>query len=160
MSKTVITSADIQAKYEQLYLFLMDFLWEFQVVQALANLEIAIFKRFPDKDEMIMRLRNLEREVSYTYDDLAAEDQAEFKEAFEDLKETIDEYEDSGYELYSVEEVIDSPDDVVDAVEEINVTDTGKRKFKIGEIRKLTEEEKELQEEAARTLENPFGGEQ
>lgn len=162
MTKTMITSADIQVKYEQLYEFLMDFLWEFQVVQSLANLEIAIFKRFPDKDEMLKYLRELNRSISYTYNDLADDDKTEFKEAYEDLEEAIEGFdgETAGCELYSVEEVIDSPDDVVDASEEIEVADNGKRKFEFGEIRKLSKEEKELQEEAARTLENPFEGEQ
>lgn len=160
MTKTMITSSDIQVKYEKLYEFLMDFLWEFQVVQSLANLEISIFKRFPDKDEMLKYLTELNRSISYTYNDLAEEDKAEFKEAYEDLETAINDFdgETAGCELYSVEEVIDSPDDVVDAAEEIEVSDTGKRKFEFGEIKKLTKEEKALQEEAARTLENPFEG--
>ena len=158
MSKTMITSSDIQVKYEKLYEFLMGFLWEFQVVQSLANLEIAIFKRFPDKEEMLKYLTELNRGISYTYNDLADEDKADFKEAYEDLETAINDFDDetAGCELYSVEEVIDSPDDVVDAAEEIDVNDTGKRKFEVGEIKKLTKEEKELQDEATRTLSNPF----
>ena len=158
MSKDMITSSDIQVKYEKLYTFLMDFLWEFQTVQALANLEIAIFRRFPDKDEMLKYLKQLDRSISYTYNDLAEEDKAEFKDAYENLETAINDFdgETAGCELYSVEEVIDSPDDVVDATEEIDVDDTSKRKFEFGEIRKLSKEEKELQDEAARTLSNPF----
>lgn len=158
MTKTMITSSDIQVKYEKLYEFLMDFLWEFQVVQSLANLEISIFKRFPDKDEMLKYLTELNRSISYTYNDLAEEDKAEFKEAYEDLETAINDFdgETAGCELYSVEEVIDSPDDVVDASEDIEVSDIGKRKFEFGEIRKLSKEEKDLQEEAMRSLENPF----
>ena len=86
MSKTMITSSDIQVKYEKLYEFLMGFLWEFQVVQALANLEIAIFKRFLDKEEMLKYLTELNRGISYTYNDLADDDKIEFKEAYEDLE--------------------------------------------------------------------------
>ena len=158
MTKTMITSSDIQVKYEKLYEFLMGFLWEFQTVQALANLEIAIFRRFPDKEEMLKCLKQLNRSISYTYNDLAEEDKAEFKDAYEALETAINDFdgETAGCELYSVEEVIDSPDDVVDATEEIDVNDTGKRKFDVGEIRKLSKEEKELQDEAARTLSNPF----
>ena len=158
MSKTMITSSDIQVKYEKLYEFLMGFLWEFQVVQSLANLEIAIFKRFPDKEEMLKYLTELNRGISYTYNDLADDDKVEFKEAYEDLEVAINDFdgETAGCELYSVEEVIDSPDDVVDASEEIEISDEGKHKFEFGEIKKLTKEEKELQDEAARTLSNPF----
>jgi hypothetical protein len=124
----------------------------------LANLEIAIFKRFPDKEEMLKYLTELNRGISYTYNDLADDDKADFKEAYEDLETAINDFdgETAGCELYSVEEVIDSPDDVVDASEEIETSDEGKHKFEFGEIKKLTKEEKELQDEAARTLENPF----
>ena len=164
MAKTMITSADIQVKYEQLYEFLMDFLWEFQVVQSLANLEIAIFKRFPDKDEMLKYLRELNRSISYTYNDLADDDKTEFKEAYEDLEEAIERFdgETAGCELYSVEEVIDSPDDVVDASDDMlaPTVEGEKRKFKIGGIKKTTGEEVDLQEEAIaeleKTLQNPF----
>ena len=151
---TVITSADIQVKYEKLYKFLMDFLWEFGVVQQLAELEMAIFKRFPDKDEMLSCLRELDRSISYTYNELSADDEAEFKDAVEDLEDAITNYEDPGCELYSVEEVIDDPKDIA-ASDDMTIPN-GKRKFKFGEIKKTTKEERELQEEAARTLSNPF----
>lgn len=157
MSNTVVTSSDIQVRYEQLYKFLMDFLWEFKVVQDLANLEIAIFKRFPDKDEMLNCLRILKTSISYTYNEMAEDDDEDFKTAVDKLEEAINNYEDPGCELYSVEEVIDSPDDVA-ASDDITApkSEGEKRKFNIGDITKTTKEEQELQEEAANTLSNPF----
>ena len=149
---TVITSSDIQVKYEQLYKFLMEFLWEFKVVQDIANLELAIFKRFPDKEEMEKCLRNLKLNISYTYNELSEDDEKEFKEAVEDLEDAIENYEDPGCELYAVEEVVENPEDIKAAAE----MESGKRKFKFGEIKKLTAEERRLQEEAANTLSNPF----
>lgn len=159
-STGIVTSSDIQVKYEKLYEFLMQFLWEFEVVQDLANLEIAIFQRFPDKDEMLHCLRELEHSISYTYNELAEDDDTEFKDAFDDLATAIEEFdpEKAGCELYSVEEVVDTPRDVA-ASDDLEMPE-GKRKFKIGNIKKLTKEEKELQEEAARTLSNPFENEE
>ena len=159
-NKELITSSDIQVAYEHLYKFLMEFLWEFPVVQSLANLEIAIFKRFPDKEEMIDRLRELKHNVSQTYNELSREDDTEFEEAVDDLEKAIEDYDEekTGCELYSVEEVIDTPKDIA-ASDDMNMPD-GKRKFKIGNIKKTTKEERELQEEAARTLENPFENEE
>lgn len=160
MADTAITSSDIQVRYEQLYSFLMDYLWEFKVVQALANLEIAIFKRFPDKDEMQRCLTILKRDVSLTYNELNDNDEPDFKKAFEDLEEAIDEYDNAGCELYSVQEVIDDPEDV-EASEDFNFlddldTESEKRPFRFGNIEKRTAEEIALQEEAANTLSNPF----
>lgn len=154
MSNTVITSSDLQVKYERLYKFLMGFLWEFSVVQDLANLEISIFKRFPDKDEMLKCLKELDFDISHTYNELAEDDDTEFKDAFEDLQAAIEEFENPGCELYSVEEVVDDPDDV--AASEDLESPIEKRKFEIGDIKKTTAEEKALQEEAMNTLSNPF----
>lgn len=154
MAKPIITSSDIQAKYEKLYTFLMGFLWEFKTVQALANLELAIFKRFPDKEEMLKTFRNFKNEVVYTYKQLSEEDQNEFEEAADALGQAIEDYEDTGCELYGVEEYVAAPEDVA-ASEDIDVPEE-KRKFEIGDIKKTTAEERALQEEAANTLSNPF----
>lgn len=156
MTKQVVTSSDIQVAYEQLYGFLMDYLWEFKVVQSLANLEITIFKRFPDKDEMERYLRELKSSIAQTYNDLNENDRPDFKDAFDALETAIADYDNTGYELYSVQEVIDNPDDV-EAAEDIDIsTSETKEKFKFGKITKTTKEERELQEEAMNTLQNPF----
>lgn len=156
-SKEVITSSEIQVLYEQLYTFLMEFLWEFPVVQTLANLEIAIFKRFPDKEEIQKYLRELKSDISSTYNELAEDDEVEFKETFEELEQAVEDFdaENTGVELYSVEEFI--ADDDVEATSDIEIPEEDtKTKFKIGDIKKTTKEERELQEEAMRTLSNPF----
>ena len=157
---TLVTSSDIQAKYEKLYTFLMQFLWEFEVVQKMANLEIAVFKRFPDQEEMLKCLNELNKCISYTYNEMAEDDDKEFQKAFNGLEKAVEEFdpENTGCELYAVEEVIDTPEDIA-ASEDINIPD-GKKKFKFGNIKKLTKEERELQEEAARTLSNPFENEE
>jgi len=155
-SKEVITSSEIQVLYEQLYTFLMDFLWEFPVVQTLANLEIAIFKRFPDKEEIQKYLRELKSDISSTYNELAEDDEVEFKETFEELEQAVEDFdpENTGVELYSVNEFIDED---VEAASEIEMPEEDNRKkFKVGNIKKTTKEERELQEEATNTLSNPF----
>lgn len=150
-ASTPVLASDIQVKYENLYEFLMDFLWEFEVIQALADLEISIFKRFPDKEEMLHRLDELDHSIKYTYEEQAETDHPEFKEAFEALRDAIEDYEDPGCELYSVEEFVSDP---VSAASEPSGIE--KRKFKFGDITETTKEEKELQEEAINTLNNPF----
>lgn len=154
MSNTVITSSDIQVAYEQFYLFMMQYLWEFPVVQDLANLELAIFKRFPDKEEMQKCLRELNYSVSATYTELEQDDQPEFKEAYETLESAINDFEDPGCELYSVQEILN--DDGVEASTDATLPESDKEKFEFGDITKTTKAERDLQEEAARTLSNPF----
>ena len=160
MADTLITSSDLQIKYEHLYKFLMNFLWEFPTVQSLANLEIAIFKRFPEQEEMLKCLNDLKVEISSTYNELAEDDEEEFKKTFDDLEKAIQNYDDenTGCELYAVEEVVDNPEDLT-ASDEIE-SSLEKRKFRIGSIKHTTKEERELQEEAANTLSNPFENEE
>lgn len=158
MSKTVITSSDIQAKYEKLYTFLMNFLWEFSTVQALADLEISIFKRFPDQEEMRRCLQKLKADIAQTYNELAKDDEEDFKDAMNSLEKAIENFENPGCELYSVEEFVHDTEEV-EASETTEASDEEseeKRKFSFGEITHRTKEEKELQEEAANTLSNPF----
>jgi len=151
-----INSSDIQICYEHLYSFLMDFLWEFPVVQDLANLELAIFKRFPDKEEMQKCLAQLKHSISATYTELADDDKPEFEQSVYELEQAIEDYdeENTGCELYAVEEVIDVPEKV-GASDDLNAPN-GKQKFEIGNIKHTTAEERALQEEAANTLSNPF----
>ena len=164
MADTAITSSDIQVRYEQLYKFLMEYLWEFKVVQALANLEISIFKRFPDKEEMARCLENLRRDIALTYNELNEDDEPDFKDAFDKLEEAIDAYDNAGCELYAVQEVIDDPEDV-EASEDIEQfgefdSEPKKKPFRFGDIEKHSAEERRLQDEAIETLNNPFESEE
>lgn len=157
MDSKVITSSDLQVMYEQLYTFMMQYLWEFPVVQDLANLEIAVFKRFPDKDEMSKCIRELNYDISATYNELEDMDQDEFKKAFEKLETAIEEFENPGCELYAVQEIVDDPDNIeASAYIDESDSESEKRPFRFGDISKRSAEERRLQEEAINTLSNPF----
>jgi hypothetical protein len=106
---------------------------------------------------MLKKLGELRIGISQTYNELADDDKPEFKKAFDDLQETIENYEDGGCELYAVQEVIDDPEDV-ESSEDIDAPDyeSEKRPFRFGNITKRSAEERRLQEEAMNTLSNPF----
>ena len=67
MADKQITSTDIQNKYQKLYTYLMDFLWDFDVFEKIADLEISIYDTFPDKDNMLKCLKELQYEIKDTY---------------------------------------------------------------------------------------------
>ncbi len=155
MADTLITSVDIQAKYRKLYQFLMDYLWEYPTIEALANLEIACYKTFPDKGEMQEALKMLKQKIKTTYNELSEDDHPEFEDAFNALEKSIEDYDQNNAlaDLYSVV--------ISEDTEEVVETDT--EVFHMGDIqlRHLdendeVEENDEVIEEEPDRLSNPF----
>lgn len=156
MDENVITSSDIQVKYQKLYNFLMQYLWEFNVVEDLANLEIACYQRFPDQDEMLKCLKKLNNRIKSTYSELSEDDEPEFEAAYDALESAIENYDS---ENASVDVFVASPP--VEAMELLDAPED-KKKFKIGDIEKKdeskeTEDESEENEpESKDRIVNPF----
>ena len=146
-----VTSSDIQIKYRKLYKFLMKFLWEYKVVESLANLEMAIYRTFPDKAEMQRYLLELQKGIKDTYNELS-DDEPEFEHAYSELEQSIDDYDPDNalVDLHSV--VI--PDEEVSEIEET------KEVFHAGDITKTAADDavndavEENEEEDK--LRNPF----
>ena len=133
-SKEVITSQDIQNRYIDLYLFMMDYLWDLKVVKELANLEIAIYKRFPDKDEMSNCLHKLRYDIQATYNELAEDGEEDFKKYYEALDEAIENFDaNTGYEIYMVASTLD-PEEILDEDEVEESVEPGKKKINIKDI--------------------------
>ena len=150
--QVAVTSKDIQARYIKLYKFLMQYLWEYPTVEALANLELECYKTFPNKDAMLKYLRDLEHKINSTYNELTEDDLPEFKETFEGFKKLIENYdpENAEAELYAVSQPVELPE----SEEEDEV-------YKFGNIEKIESEEAESAEEVEEPEEderisNPF----
>ena len=107
MSKReIIDSSDIQNAYMKFYPYMMDYLWDLHTVMNLANLEIAIFKVFPDKEEMQRCVNLLEIDIRDTFKEDEEIGQKEFKKNFEILKQYIEDYQDCGFSIYQIPESI------------------------------------------------------
>ena len=121
----ITTSVDIQNKYQKLYVFLMEYLWDYKVVEALANLEISCYKTFPDKDEMLKYLNELRKGIQATYNELSKDDEPEFEKAYTALENAINSYvpETALVELYSVANPLVLPDMGKDTKEVFKVED-------------------------------------
>ena len=151
--QVVVTSKDIQAKYVKLYKFLMQYLWSYSTVEALANLEIECYKMFPDKELMLKYLRELKRKIESTYNELSEDDKPEFEDTFTQFEKLIEDYdpEIAEAELYSVNEPVELPE----SKKEDEV-------YKFGNIEKIESEEGESAEEVEEPeekedkLANPF----
>lgn len=134
-NKSIVSSIDIQNAYQKLYVFLMEYLWDYKVVEALANLEISCYKTFPDKDEMLKYLDELRKGIQATYNELSKDDEPEFEKACNKLANTIEDYmSDSALvEIYSVSEPVELPEENSPDKEVFKVGDITKRRSDISE---------------------------
>ena len=92
------------------YPFMMQYLWDLKTVMDLANLEIAIFQRFPNKEDMEKYIEALEYDILDTFKDEDDEASTDFKKTFETLKSNIFDFENPGYDIYKVDEAVSVED--------------------------------------------------
>lgn len=99
----MISYADIQHCYNNLYVEARKYLWDFEAVNALADLEIACYKTCQDIEEVT---HALDKFLSYAYDvQIEDEDFAKAVTAFHTL---LDDADSTYVKLYKVNEVIDN----------------------------------------------------
>lgn len=130
-TSTYITPDDLQVRYQKLFTSLRDHIWEFDVVKSLAELEVSIYRRFLNKDDMLRNLEMLDSGIRETYQTLSAQDLDDFEKAFQYLQEGIESYEDVGAELYFVTQLPENSETITGEPES---TEPVKRKFSIGNI--------------------------
>ena len=88
----MIAAKQLQRDYRKLYIELRKTIWPFRIVEMIADLEIAVYKTFPDMQEVKQSYAKLKREVLRLIKDDEALD-----EAFDKLSETIED----GVDIYS-----------------------------------------------------------
>lgn len=95
----MITLSDLKRQYVKLYSEVRNYIWPFDTVEDLANLEIAIFSRFPDMHEVRNLFHKFHSDIFkeiHEYDEL--------KEAVDKFQEFIDQNEEIYSQLTSVTE--------------------------------------------------------
>lgn len=97
----MISYADIQHAYNKLYAEIRRYMWEFQAVEALADLEIACYKTCQDLPEIRTALSKLEL---YTHE-VQNEDE-DLDKAFQKFHEILDDADETYVKLSKVNEVV------------------------------------------------------
>lgn len=99
----MIDTKELQLKYINLYKQLRRYIWDYPSVRLLANLEISIFDRFPNLDEVYKYASYLK-----TSADRVTDRDSDVMKAFNDLFDEIESCSDSGMyvTLNQVREVI------------------------------------------------------
>lgn len=106
----MITTNDLQRLYVDMYKQIREYLWPFRIVEALADLEIACYKAFPDIDEVKKCFPRLSSEIKFQAD---KEDDEELLRSIEKFQKFLDDEGnmDGVYsKLDSVREVKDNED--------------------------------------------------
>jgi hypothetical protein len=86
----MITSNEIQLAYIDLYKCLRNYIWDFETVESIANLEVASYKRFPNISEILICLHILKNNVRFKLDEKDEELDTAF-DSFEQLLDSTDE---------------------------------------------------------------------
>ena len=97
----MISSAEIQSAYVNLYRNIRNYIWDFKTVECLAELEIAVYTSFPDITDVRNKFNQLYIDIRSQF-----EEDEEFKKAAEEFKELIEKDETFYSKIDSVKEVI------------------------------------------------------
>lgn len=83
----MITATKLQSAYNALYTQVRRYIWDFETVSALADLEVETYQAFPDMEQLSKKLAAFKRFVSAT--DVLREDK-DMKKAFDEFEELVD----------------------------------------------------------------------
>lgn len=64
---TYISSKDLQNQYNKLYLLLKEYLWSMNTVEIIAELEISVYKAFPNLSDIQHKLATLRSDIRSVY---------------------------------------------------------------------------------------------
>lgn len=78
---------ELQNRYIQLYKLLRNYIWEYDIVELIADLEVLTFTAFTDKEELKKALDALERAVRFT--DVWKQDE-QMQEQFGAFRDALD----------------------------------------------------------------------
>lgn len=97
----MISSISIQTEYQKLYTQVRRYLWPFDVVELLAELEIACYEAFPEILSIRSKFVKLQRELADT-----AKDDEDLNKALTEFEEVINSDDTIYLTLNKVREVI------------------------------------------------------
>lgn len=100
----MVSANELQNLYNDIYVQMRMYIWDFGTIELLADFEIAVYQRFPDISAVVKAFDKLRSEVSST--DIYREDK-ELKGAFEAFDEFIEDVDEIYYGLVTFKEVVD-----------------------------------------------------
>lgn len=101
----MISASDFQRIYVKIYKRMREYIWDFDVVDALSDFEVSVYRLFPDIYEIEKKFNDLRRIVdSYELDD------PDMDKYFDKFQELLDSDDSIYYAVTTFREVIDNED--------------------------------------------------
>lgn len=101
----MISASDFQRIYVKIYKVMREYIWDFDVVDALSDFEVSVYRLFPDIYEIENKFRALRKVVdSYDIDD------PDMDKYFDKFEELLDSDDSIYYAVTTFREVIDNED--------------------------------------------------
>jgi len=116
----MITSADLQQAYINIYKAIREYIWDFRTVETLANLEIETFVAFPN----LIKVKQLYSEFKLLTNEVAAEDK-DLEKSMKKFGDLLEDVNSLYLKPYVVNEVIQNADIEDKESEESSSEDTG-----------------------------------
>lgn len=101
----MVPATKLQSLYNKLYIQLRKYIWDFKTVEDLADFEISVYRRFPDKEDIEKVFYRLKRDI--TTSDIYREDE-DLKYAVEAFENQLDETDQFYADLDTFREVVDT----------------------------------------------------
>ena len=131
----MVPATKLQSLYNKLYIQLRKYIWDFKTVEALADFEISVYRRFPDISDVERKFNKLIKDV--TSSDVYRDDE-DLKYAIEDMRSQLDDTDQFYADLITFREVVETDED--DDQEESEGAEFN------GESEELNEESEESEE--------------
>ena len=97
----MISSTEFQSAYNWFYEEMRKYIWDLDVVEILAELEVTAYDAFVDREKLLRVLTALEREIREFF-----EDDQDLKDSFDGLMELAESDEKEYVPLFQVNEVL------------------------------------------------------
>ena len=101
----MVPATKLQSLYNKLYIQLRKYIWDFKTVEDLADFEISVYRRFPDKEDIEKVFYRLKRDITTSY--IYREDD-DLKYAVEAFENQLDETDQFYADLDTFREVVDT----------------------------------------------------
>lgn len=120
----MIAAAILQSAYNDLYKQLRNYIWDYETVVKIANLEVASYMAFPDIGKIRYAYEDLRKEIAAS--DVWADDK-DLQKAVDGFDEKLDGADQIFYGLSVPQEIIDNKEsdvvETIDTEQDIDITD-------------------------------------
>lgn len=96
-------ASQLQSCYKDFYVQFRKYLWDFDAINALAELEVELYRVFPDLEKARAKCQELKRNLSYH---TVFEEDEELRGTFEELENEIQETDEICKELPTFRKVV------------------------------------------------------